>query len=187
MVRQGRPRRDCRAAAGERGRATWCGRGGVGALRGRLRRRPGAADRDRGRPGPRPRDRRQPVARALPVVPFRPVSRGQTARHVGAESSRRRIAPVGWAAAAAHRRCEPRQPEDDHAALLPHAGFDPGRTFLCRQADPRCRADRGCRCLPRDVDGIEARTRRRRCEEPSDEAMLNRLCPYRQIAALRAQ
>ena len=78
------------------------------ALRGRRRCHPEPADRRAGRSDARPRDRRQPPAGLVPAMPQRTLPGGAAAGHAGAEPRRRRLALVGRAAAAAHRRCEPR-------------------------------------------------------------------------------
>ena len=124
-------------AGGRRRRPHRHRRSGIDLLQGCRRRGPGIADRDAGRSDARPRHCRRSPSRAMPAVSLRTVPAGETAGQSGARSRRHRIALVGRAIAAADHRCQPRQPRDDHAALLPHRGADARRAGLCRQADPQ--------------------------------------------------
>ena len=87
---------------------------------------PASLTGSKGDRGARPRDRRRPQARALPAVPFRPVSGGQVPGQYGARSSRRRRALERRAIAAAHRRCEQVNPSTIMPPYYRIDGLDPG-------------------------------------------------------------
>ncbi len=124
------------------------------ALHRRGRRHSQAAGGQAWRCGARPRHRRQPQRRPLPALPQRADCRGTLPGQPGAQPGGGGRALVGGPAAAPHRRRRASQSGHDHAALLRTTGLQrvakpfEGKTILT------ARADRGCRGLSRDPEGV---------------------------------